>query len=92
MDVVYITPPNRPRHGEGVRPMSGTIPSELTISEIARRVDVPVHRVEYIIRTRSVRPVRVAGNCRIFTDQDVDRIAAELRRIDAERGVALCNQ
>ncbi len=57
-----------------------------TVGEIARRLAVSIHRIEYIIRTRNIQPSGWAGNARIFTEVDVDRIASELRRIDAEKG------
>ncbi len=57
-----------------------------TVGEIARRLGEPIHRIEYCIRSRRIRPSGVAGNARVFTDQDVERIAAELRHIDIERG------
>jgi len=56
-----------------------------TVGEIARRLDEPLHRVEYVIRTRNIHPVGRAGNLRVFSDADVDYIRAELRRIDEER-------
>ena len=59
---------------------------EPTVGEIARRIGEPIHRVEYVIRTRNLQPRGRAGNCRVFTDDDVAYIAAELRRIDAEKG------
>ena len=39
-----------------------------TVGEIARRLGVPLHRVEYIIRARKIRSASWAGNCRIFTE------------------------
>ena len=69
--------------GEGT--MSDSLSAVPTVGEIARRIGEPVHRVEYIIRARSIRPSGRAGNCRVFTDADVAYIAAELRRIDAEK-------
>ena len=60
-----------------------------TVGEIARRTGYPLHRVEYIIRARNIRPSGRAGNARVFTDADVDRIASELKRIDTERGEEL---
>ncbi len=57
-----------------------------TVGEIARRLGVPVHRIKYIIRARGIQPSGRAGNCRVFIDADVAYIAAELRRIDAEKG------
>jgi hypothetical protein len=60
-----------------------------TVGEISRRIGYPVHRVEYVIRTRDVKPIGRAGTARIFSDSDVQYIASELRRIDAERGATL---
>lgn len=50
----------------------------LTVGEIARRLKVPIHRVEYIIRARQVEPMVRAGICRVFTESDFDRIAHAL--------------
>ena len=69
--------------------MIQTLPSALTLTEIARRLGEPTHRVAYVVRSRDLRPTRRAGNCRVFSDPDVEVIAAELRRIDAERGAGL---
>jgi len=66
--------------------MTGSLPYFPTVGEIARRTGYPQHRVEYVIRSRDIRPTARAGNARIFSEADVDRIASELRRIDAERG------
>jgi hypothetical protein len=61
----------------------------LTIGEIARRLSEPIHRVEYILRTRNIRPVGIAGNCRVYAEESIDRIAAELQNIDSRKdGVA----
>ena len=57
----------------------------LTVGEIARRVGAPVHRVEYLIRSRRIRCVAIAGNARIFSESDAALIASELQRIDADR-------
>lgn len=57
-----------------------------TIGEIARRLGCALHRVEYVIRSRGIRPTCLAGNTRVFAETDISRIASELRRIDATRG------
>ena len=57
-----------------------------TVGEIARRLSQPLHRIEYIIRSRNIQPTGIAGNSRVFTDADVERIAGELRRIDTKKG------
>jgi DNA-binding transcriptional MerR regulator len=59
-----------------------------TVGEIARRLGQPVHRVEYVLRSRHIQPGGRAGNCRVFTEEDVARIAAELRLIESRKGGA----
>jgi hypothetical protein len=56
-----------------------------TVGVIARQNGVPVHRVEYVIKSRDIQPASVAGNARIFSEADVEYIGAELRRINEER-------
>jgi DNA-binding transcriptional MerR regulator len=68
--------------------MPEPIPLAPTVGEIARRYGVPVHRVEYVIRSRNIRPSGRAGNCRIFREEDVERIASHLRHIDRQKGGA----
>jgi hypothetical protein len=53
---------------------------------IAQQQDVPIHRVEYVIRSRRITPAAKAGNARVFSEQDVQHIGAELRRIAEKRG------
>lgn len=60
--------------------------SLLTVLEIARRLRQPLHRVEYVIRTRNIPPIGWAGHARVFHDADLMWIASELARIDHERG------
>ena len=57
----------------------------MTVSRIAAELDEPRHRIEHIIETRMIRPIAWAGNARIFDRRDLDRVKAELDRIDAER-------
>ena len=65
--------------------MSAPVETIPTVGEIARRLSQPLHRIEYVIRARDIQAVGRAGNCRVFDDNAVERIAQELRRIDAER-------
>ena len=60
--------------------------SLLSVGEIARRLGQEVHRIEYVIRSRNIRPVGWAGHARVFRDADLDRIGSELRRIAEDRG------
>jgi hypothetical protein len=63
--------------------MFGTVPQLLTLGVIADRCNEPIHRIEYVLRTRNIRPVGVAGRSRVYTEQDLERIVEELRSIDA---------
>jgi len=56
-----------------------------TVGEIARRLGQAVHRVEYVIRSRSIQPAGRAGHIRIFSEADVARIAYELHAIEARQ-------
>jgi hypothetical protein len=58
----------------------------LTVGEIARRLGQPLHRVEYVIRTRNIPPAGWAGHARVFHDADLMWIVSELARIAHERG------
>ena len=69
--------------------MTDRVPVAPTIGEIARRLGVAVHRVEYVVRTRNIHPVSRAGNLRVFSESGVDLIARELQRMDVDRGVSL---
>ncbi len=51
-----------------------------TVGQIASYLSVPLHRVEYLIRARGIKPAGWAGNARVFSDEAVRLIAAELRR------------
>ena len=59
-----------------------------TVGEIARRLEVPVHRVEYVIQSRHILPTGRAANLRVFSESDIQYIASELRRIEREKGGA----
>ena len=56
-----------------------------TIGEIARRLNAPTHRIEYVIRSRGIEPAATAGNARVFTEADVAHIASELHQIESDR-------
>lgn len=58
--------------------MPEKVPILLTVGEIAQRLGVPLHRVEYLIRSRGISPRSRAGQLRVFTEEDVLRLAEEL--------------
>lgn len=51
------------------------------ISEVAERLEVPPHRVAYLLMTRKIEEPKLRiGNRRMFTDADAKRIADALGR------------
>jgi hypothetical protein len=61
----------------------------LSIAEIARRLDVPRHRVVWILDTYAVSPSAVIGECRGYTEAAVKTVREHLDRIDSSRLAAL---
>jgi hypothetical protein len=60
-------------------------PTMPTIGEIARRLGQPIHRIEYVIRVRRIRPCGWAGNARVFPEDAFEVIASELQRISSAK-------
>ena len=51
------------------------------ISDVADRLNVPPHRVAYLLMTRKIEEPKLRiGNRRMFTDADAKRIADALGR------------
>ncbi len=65
-------------------------PSFPTVGEIARRLGVPTHRIEYVIRARRIEPCGRAGNARVFDEPTVAVIDAELKRIEGAKETPQC--
>ena len=53
--------------------MRSSIPAAPTVGEIARRLGEPVHRIEYVIRSRDIQPAGRAESAYIYTEADVRR-------------------
>lgn len=56
-----------------------------TVARIASHLGVDRHRIEYLIDAREIKPIARAGIARIFAPVDVDRLAREIEKINAER-------
>jgi hypothetical protein len=75
---------NAAKQGEVIMLISA--PPMPTIGEIARRLGQPIHRIEYVIRTRHIRPCGWAGTARVFPEDAVQIITGELQRIATAKG------
>ena len=58
-----------------------------TVGSIANRLGVSPFRVDYVIRSRGIRPAGRAGNIRVFDDEAVGLVELELQSIAGRRQV-----
>ncbi len=52
----------------------------LTLGELARQLDCPIHRIKYLVQARRIEHVARAGNLRIFGPEVLNLLRAELDR------------
>ena len=65
---------------------SKSVPQIYTRGLIAQILNVPVHRIEYILETRRhIRPRGIAGRTRLYDYEAVAMIRHELAAIEARR-------
>lgn len=50
----------------------------LTVGKVAQQLSVPEHRIQYLFRARKIPEVPRIGGRRVFTAEDVRRIAEVL--------------
>ncbi|MBU0716733.1 MAG: helix-turn-helix domain-containing protein [Planctomycetes bacterium] len=61
------------------------VPRLATTGEVAHLLGEPVHRIQYILRTRNIMPRATAAGARCFDDEAIARIRYELHLVDARR-------
>ena len=77
-----------PRKGVGAM-STGTVPTLRTPGVVARELGVPLHRVQYVLRTRGIMPAARAGRLRLLDGKAVGAIRdalAGMGRKGAPRG------
>ena len=73
--------------------MTKSVPKLATIGEVAKLLNVPPHRIEYVLRTRPyIRPRAMAAGVRCFDDDAISQIRHELNSIDARHGGRTCGK
>jgi len=60
-------------------------PAIHSVGTLARLFRVPVHRIQYVIRSRGIAHVGMAGNVRLYDEAAAQWIGSELRRIADDR-------
>jgi hypothetical protein len=58
----------------------------LTTGEIAARLGQPIHRVDYVVRARGIRPAARAGRLRVFGTEAIAQIQDAIDAADDRRG------
>lgn len=66
----------------------------LTVGEVAETLGVPIYRLQYLIRTRNIKPVQRAGILRLFTSDQLELIRAEIQSTcgnvpEVDNGIAM---
>lgn len=56
-----------------------------TVSRIAEHLSIGRHRVEYVIKTRRIKPIAIAGPARVFSNAEVERIRLVLEHMTTRR-------
>lgn len=65
--------------------MKDPIPKLRTLGVLAVDLDEPLHRVQYVLRTRQhIRPTAKAGRLRLYDRDAVELLRCELSAIDAK--------
>lgn len=57
----------------------------LTVGKLAEACGCAIHKVEYLLLSRGIKPVMRAGNYRVFAPEVVDVLKAELEKIELRR-------
>ena len=58
----------------------------LTVGGLCRRTGEPLHRINYVLRSRKIQPSGRAGVLRIFDEPAAKQIEAALEQIDRKQG------
>lgn len=63
-------------------------PKVATVGEVAARLGVPLHRVDYAVRSRGIAPTVTAGGRRLYGDDAIEVITRVIAQITERREVA----
>jgi len=52
-----------------------------TLGQIAKELNVPVFKVQYLIKARGIKPIGRAGNIRVFGPEAVKQLRSEIDKM-----------
>jgi len=56
----------------------------LTMGVMAERLGVPIHKAQYLVKSRNIKPIERAGNLRIFDEKAIEKLQRELKRANRD--------
>lgn len=60
-----------------------------TVGDMARELELPIHRVQYLIRSRNIQPTQRAGLIRLFDEATLTALINEANAIEARRNMGV---
>ena len=61
------------------------LPENVTLKQIADQAGAELHKVQYVIKSRGIKPARRVGNTQLFSPEAAGIIHDELVKIRAKR-------
>lgn len=61
----------------------------LTTGQIAKKMGIPLWRVQYFLNSRKIKPVQSVGVYRLFAPSVIDLLQTELDAVEARK---VCNR
>lgn len=56
-----------------------------SLGEIAHHYGVPLHRIQYVVRSRNILPELTVGGRNLYSDADAELIATVISEVDEHR-------
>jgi DNA-binding transcriptional MerR regulator len=57
----------------------------ITLGVMSSRLNIPIHRVEYLVRARDIKPVSRAGRFRVFDEQAIETLRQEVSQMEQRK-------
>lgn len=57
----------------------------LTVGDIARKLNCPIHRIQYLIASRNIKPIQYVGGYRVFSNDILEKLRDENKKQKSKR-------
>ncbi len=62
-----------------------TTAAMLTVGDLVRRTNRPLHQLQYFIRSRGIEPITRVGGYRLFDERQAEQIAHDIQQLKRSR-------